>query len=241
MGSLAKRFLRKVLWKFCGNVAEICNNAVYCARKFCRNSAEQNSRKFCGTFSAMTPSRMTHKMSELLNDTQSCFREALASSKVLSAFKIACLQYCPSPVEYQQQEHSRLELLQQMRAVVGRARQMYAKGICRGEGESLIDLTQPANDLQARHQFIDLQTPPACNLIPPKRTFWTFELTFGVIFSGGPKWHFSDFKMRFWGFGVPGLSVAGRGVCKFIDIYQPAPKCRGEAFFTYSWSFFAYS
>ena len=33
-------------------------------------------------------------------------------------------------------------------------------------------------------------------------------MTCGAIFfrgGGGPKWHFSDFKMHFWGFGVPGL------------------------------------
>ena len=41
---------------------------------------------------------------------------------------------------------------------------------------------------------------------------WTFlKLTFGAIISGGPKWHFSDFKMHFWGFGFPGLcSRSGR-------------------------------
>ena len=36
-------------------------------------------------------------------------------------------------------------------------------------------------------------------------------MTFGPIFRGVRKWHFSDFKMHFWGFGVPGLcSTSGR-------------------------------
>ena len=37
---------------------------------------------------------------------------------------------------------------------------------------------------------------------------WTFSLTFGAIFPGGPKWHFSDFKMHYWGVEVPGLCRA---------------------------------
>ena len=39
-----------------------------------------------------------------------------------------------------------------------------------------------------------------------KTGFWTFLLTLGPSFGGGgSRWHFSDFKMHFWGFGVPGL------------------------------------
>ena len=47
----------------------------------------------------------------------------------------------------------------------------------------------------------------------PKRDFWDILIDFWGQFSGAPKWHFSDFKMHFWGFGVPG-SVGGPGVCK---------------------------
>ena len=32
-----------------------------------------------------------------------------------------------------------------------------------------------------------------------------FNRLLGPSFGGCPRWHFSDFKMHFWGFGVPGL------------------------------------
>ena len=49
------------------------------------------------------------------------------------------------------------------------------------------------------------KSPFSGNLNVPKRASVTFSLSFGAISPGGPKWHFSDFRMRFWGFGVPGL------------------------------------
>eukprot|EP00403_Amphidinium_massartii_P016176 CAMPEP_0178411506 /NCGR_PEP_ID=MMETSP0689_2-20121128/21528_1 /TAXON_ID=160604 /ORGANISM="Amphidinium massartii, Strain CS-259" /LENGTH=610 /DNA_ID=CAMNT_0020032711 /DNA_START=35 /DNA_END=1864 /DNA_ORIENTATION=+ len=59
---------------------------------------------------------------------QRCLSCSGQAASVLSAFKIACLQYCPSPVEYQQQEHTRLDLLRQMRDILSRARDVYSKG-----------------------------------------------------------------------------------------------------------------
>ena len=47
MGSLAKGFLRNVLRKFCRKFAETCKNAVYCVRKECGNSAENQRKYFC--------------------------------------------------------------------------------------------------------------------------------------------------------------------------------------------------
>ena len=54
-------------------------------------------------------------------------------------------------------------------------------------------------------------------------------MTFGAIFRGGPKWHFSDFKLHFWGFGVPGL-CRGAGRLQpqelFLECSVRAPKFR---------------
>ena len=60
-----------------------------------------------------------------------------------------------------------------------------------------------------------------------KCQFWTFYfhkmdfldtlIDFWGPFSRGPQWHFSDLKMRFWGFGVPGLcSGSGRLQAKVV-------------------------
>ena len=38
-----------------------------------------------------------------------------------------------------------------------------------------------------------------------KRGPFSISIDFGAIFLWGPKWHFSDFKIHFWGFGVLGL------------------------------------
>ena len=41
--------------------------------------------------------------------------------------------------------------------------------------------------------------------------FLDILIDFSGHFSGAPKWYFSDLKMHFWGFGVPGLcSKPGR-------------------------------
>ena len=39
----------------------------------------------------------------------------------------------------------------------------------------------------------------------PTLDFLDILIDFWGIFPGGLKWHFSDFKMHFWGFGVSGL------------------------------------
>ena len=43
-------------------------------------------------------------------------------------------------------------------------------------------------------------------------------MTFGAIFPGGLKWHFSDFRMHFWGFGVSGL-CRGTGRLQLYSVY----------------------
>ena len=76
----------------------------------------------------------------------------------------------------------------------------------------------------------DKKWPQKSSKMSKNARFATFEFPqnglfghFTAIFSGGPKWHFSDFKLRFWGFGVifgvSGFrgSVASQGVCKLCS------------------------
>ena len=55
------------------------------------------------------------------------------------------------------------------------------------------------------------KSPFFCLFIVPKRGFLDILVDFRPILSRGPKWHISDFKMHFWGFGGLGLcSRSGR-------------------------------
>ena len=59
---------------------------------------------------------------------------------------------------------------------------------------------------------LNLQKGPFVDILISNKwtVLGTFKLTFGAIFLGGPKWHFSDFKMHLSGFRG---SVGGSGVC----------------------------
>jgi len=88
---------------------------------------------------------------------QRCLSCSGQAASVLSAFKIACLQYCPSPVEYQQQEHTRVDLLQQMRQMLAKAKDVYAKGFMLDAPPAGIDLpisskNPPDDELQEAGQ-----------------------------------------------------------------------------------------
>ena len=75
--------------------------------------------------------------------------------------------------------------------------------------------TEPRNpETTEVHSFSPFWSPPKngpkspskCpNKAMPKTGFLDILIDFWGHFSGGRKWHFSDFNMPFWGFGVPGL------------------------------------
>ena len=70
----------------------------------------------------------------------------------------------------------------------------------------------------------------------PKTGFLDILIDFsGHFFPGGPKWHFSDFKMHFWGFGVPGL-CRGTGRLQLWTVEPGGLVDRMLVFRDYHWS-----
>jgi len=72
--------------------------------------------------------RRAAKKAQIVHVDQRCLSCSGQSPTVLSAFKMACLQYKPSPVKFQDVEHTRFDILNKMSQVLARAHNMYSFG-----------------------------------------------------------------------------------------------------------------
>merc|ERR1719359_2018834 len=61
------------------------------------------------------------KTSKIVRVEERCLSCSGQAPTVLSAFKMACLQYNPSPVKFQDVDHTRIDLLAKMEQVLNRA------------------------------------------------------------------------------------------------------------------------
>uniref|UniRef100_A0A7S0F9Q2 Uncharacterized protein n=1 Tax=Pyrodinium bahamense TaxID=73915 RepID=A0A7S0F9Q2_9DINO len=74
-----------------------------------------------------SPRRVLHKgRPPIMSVDQRCLSCSGQARTVLSAFKIACLQYNPSPVSWEDKEHSRVELLDRAEKLLEKARATFS-------------------------------------------------------------------------------------------------------------------
>lgn len=72
--------------------------------------------------------KVAAQKSQIVAVDQRCLSCSGQAPTVLSAFKTACLQYNPSPVNFQDTEHTRFDILHKIELSLQRAHEMYSEG-----------------------------------------------------------------------------------------------------------------
>jgi len=116
----------------------------------------------------------TGKKETIMSVDNRCLSCSGQAPLVMSAFKMACLQYTPSQVEYQSQAYDRQELLQHRSSLLRRAYDALRNGPAPEQAKDVLD-TAPGEDKQrgstiltgdALKKYADIAQPTKSNLLP---------------------------------------------------------------------------
>jgi len=88
---------------------------------------------------------------KILKVDQRCMSCSTQAHTVMSAFKIACLQYNPTPIKYQDEEYKRQDLLTRVETLLARADRSYRQGAHGSGAQTMGAGFREAADRQARH------------------------------------------------------------------------------------------